>query len=282
MPGIIALDIDGTLTQGNDPIAPSIASFLEELAAKGWKIIFITGRTFSWSLQLLHSLPFPYHLAVQQGALLIEMPSKKILSKKYIDKSICATLDKIFVDEPTDFVLFTGFEYQDICYFRSHHFNRDLLEYVRHRAHILKETWIDTPTFENVGIPSFASIKSFGEYPSVKRICEKIEAQTGLHAPIVKDPFHTAYYVGQATHPEVNKGNVLETFRKNGRQSQLAIAVGDDWNDAPMFAKADLKVVMETAPKELLAMADVIAPSVSKLGVIEGITKAIAKAGKNL
>jgi hydroxymethylpyrimidine pyrophosphatase-like HAD family hydrolase len=46
-----------------------------------------------------------------------------------------------------------------------------------------------------------------------------------------------------------------------------------------MLAIANLKVVMATAPEDMLLNADVVAPPAEHLGIIEGLMKAIEKSG---
>ena len=74
MKGVIALDIDGTLTDETHQVPNEVAVFLASLVADGWEIVFITGRTFRWVRNALSHLTFPYHLAVQNGAIILKMP----------------------------------------------------------------------------------------------------------------------------------------------------------------------------------------------------------------
>jgi hydroxymethylpyrimidine pyrophosphatase-like HAD family hydrolase len=57
------------------------------------------------------------------------------------------------------------------------------------------------------------------------------------------------------------------------------IAAGDDYNDESMLKVADVKVVMATAPQDLLLKADVVAPAASEEGIIAGLEAAIAHVG---
>jgi hydroxymethylpyrimidine pyrophosphatase-like HAD family hydrolase len=81
----------------------------------------------------------------------------------------------------------------------------------------------------------------------------------------------------QATHPEVSKGHAVLDFKRICGPSVKVIAAGDDNNDLPMLAAADVKVVMGTAPKTVLEVADIIAPPASQEGIIAGLTQAIAR-----
>lgn len=44
MPGIIALDIDGTVTAEHHATPAPLVAFLEKLQVASWKLIFITGQ----------------------------------------------------------------------------------------------------------------------------------------------------------------------------------------------------------------------------------------------
>ena len=80
--GIIALDIDGTLTDETHCIDEAVVELLTKLHQEGWILIFITGRPFAWGYRSLNVLKIPYYLSVQNGAILLEMPSQKVLKRK--------------------------------------------------------------------------------------------------------------------------------------------------------------------------------------------------------
>jgi Cof subfamily protein (haloacid dehalogenase superfamily) len=273
--GLIALDIDGTITVEHHDISPLIVSFLSSLANKGWQFIFVTGRTFQWGYEVLRHLPFSYSFAVQNGAIIIEMPSRKILMKKYLDKTIFPTMEAICKDEDSDFVIYGGYEFQDRCFFRPEHFEKKMLHYLKRRVETLKEVWEPLNSLDELPLAEFSSIKCFGDYNSAQRIAAKMEQKLSLHSPLIRDPFSDKYYIAQATHPLVNKGQAVLDLKSLLKIKGPIIAAGDDNNDRPMIAIADVKVVMETAPQEMKSDADIIAPPAAINGIIQGLTEAI-------
>ncbi len=58
---------------------------------------------------------------------------------------------------------------------------------------------------------------------------------------LIRDPFNEKYFVAQATHPEVSKGQALSDLKEFLSYSGRTIAAGDDYNDLSMLAKADIK-----------------------------------------
>lgn len=273
--GIICLDIDGTLTHEIHQLDPKVVDHLKRLHDDGWLFAFITGRTFAWGYRTLASLPFPYYLAVMNGAIIVELPSKKILSTNYLSQDILVAMDEICSNEPTDYVIYGGMEHDDLCYYRSAHFEPDLKKYLKARSTELEETWIDVPTFEQLHIKEFPSIKCFGKWDSTSRIVEKIEHKLGLHVPLIRDPFNSEYYVAQATHPLVSKGHALSELKELLGIVGPVIAAGDDHNDRSMLRLADIKIAMANSPQELLEIADVIAPPATQQGIIKGLNEAI-------
>lgn len=275
MKGIIALDIDGTITEGFHSVPQEVVSYLKSLAEAGWKMVFITGRTYKWGFSVLKKMDFPYLFAVQNGAIILEMPSRRILAKKYLDSSIYKAMDEICKTESSDYVIYAGYEHEDVCYYRPAHFSLDLLEYVKKRVLALGETYQAVPAYHTLQLDSFPSIKCFGRRDAAERIAHKIEAALGLHVTPVTDPYDGSFMVAQATHREATKGQALKGIKHLFPESRrLVIAAGNDYNDASMFAVSDIRVVMGNAPADLLEEADILAPPVSEMGIIAGLRAA--------
>jgi hypothetical protein len=275
MPGIIALDIDGTTADFGRPISTEVSAYLHGLVASGWQLVFITGRTFTDGERLLQHLTFPYYFAVQNGAITLHMPQRKIISKQLLNEQIFPAMEQICQDEPTDFVIFAGYEHQDCCYYRSRYFSDDLLLYLKDRSEAFYSNWIDLPSFDDMPLVDFPSIKCFGIIDSATRISQRIEREIGLHAPLIKDPFRKDYYVVQATHASVSKGSALHQLAQQIAPHAPIIAAGDDNNDISMLDEATIRVVMATAPAHLLTTAHVVAPPAKVNGIIQGLQEAL-------
>lgn len=283
MKGTIALDIDGTLTD-HAHLSLNVITYLKSLADNGWRLVFITGRTFQSGFLTLQELPFTYYLAVQNGAIILEMPSRRILGKKYLDRSIFSELNAICDEEPSDFVIYGGFENQDHCFYRPNRFSPELMGYLEQRIVAFKEVWHPLNSYDEMALDAFPSVKCFGRYESAKKLCQRIEEKLGLHVPMIRDPFGAIYlgqeyYVVQATHQSISKGQaLLDVIALTGERGKV-IAAGDDYNDVPMWQVADVKVVMATAPPDLQEKADIVAPAASEEGIIQGLEAAIAHVG---
>lgn len=273
--GIIALDIDGTVTAHAHELDSNVIEVLHRLSKEGWLFIFITGRPFQWGYLTLKSLPFSYTLAVQNGALLLEIPSNKILLRKSLSHEYLPKIEKIGHECETDFVIYSGLENDDWCYYRPALLPPAMSSYGLKRASFLGEKWQAVQTFSDLPVSQFSSIKFFTNDERAWLLSQRIEKELGLHAPVNRDPFNPDYFVIQATHAEATKGHALKEFIQLMNISGPVIAAGDDYNDFSMLQVADIKIVMANAPSELLAIADVIAPPASQRGIIQGLAEAM-------
>ncbi|MFQ5729725.1 MAG: HAD family hydrolase [Waddliaceae bacterium] len=275
MKGLLALDIDGTLTSDTHSIPIEVVNYLESLTSEGWRVFVITGRSFGFALPLLQDFAFPYYLAVHNGATILEMPNREILKKEYLNPQIFSAVESVCAAEPTDFVIYTGMENQDICYYRPTRFDTELLGYVEKRAAAFQENWKAVGTFKEVVITDFPTVKCFGKIESMRRVAQGFEKKLGLHAPVIRDPFGEDVFLTLATKCEVSKGGAVQILKKLAGCSGPVIAAGDDYNDLSMLEEADFKIVMETAPQELKKYANLVAPSAEGCGIISALEQAI-------
>lgn len=274
--GIIALDIDGTVTQESHTMASQVADYLTSLAKDDWKIIFITGRPFQWSYQTLKDLSFTYILAVQNGSLLIQLPEMEIVVRKYLSKDIIPRMNDICERFDTDYIIYSGLENDDICYYRPKRMSHSLLDYVKRRSSTLNEIYQAVESFHDLPITVFSSVKCFADEPQAFALSQEME-ELGLHAPPNRDPFDRRYFVIQGTHGDATKGLALKNYAKHFCGHLPIIAAGDDYNDLTMLEVADIKIVMANGPQELIKMADVVAPEAKQNGIITGLEEAIQK-----
>lgn len=276
MKGVLALDIDGTLTNEAHSIPFSVAKELIGYVNEGWILFVVTGRSFKWASPLFKDFGVPFYLALQNGALLLKMPECQILAKNYLSLEI---LEKVGEYSP-ECAIFSGFEGDDIVYYRRERFNKEDLDYLDFRKNLLSETWIDIPDYLHLPFTSFASLKWIGRQSSLEKLVHNAKKKLELHLPLNKDPINKNFFVAQGTHEKATKGEILKKWLKTKPNfNGPVIAAGDDSNDLSMLLEADVKIVMEGASFELLNFANFIAPPVEKEGIIQGLKWAVEKYG---
>lgn len=275
MKGILALDIDGTLTLNREPVKASILRFLESLHLSGWELFFITGRTRYLGERAITGLRCPHTLAAYNGALVLEKPADQVLAQRFLQRSLLNAIGDLSGRHATDVVVYGGSTESEVCYYRPTRWSTGALSYLTRRTVDFGETLVPVKDFDEVPKVEVPSIKCFGEHEALETVSRSIESELGLHAPVIRDPYAWEYSVLQATSSGVSKGGALQAVLEN-RQAKV-VAVGDDYNDLSMFEVADISIAMETAPDAVRAKADRIAPSAEKDGIIEALEQVVGE-----
>jgi Cof subfamily protein (haloacid dehalogenase superfamily) len=272
--GWIAVDVDGTLTAQVDTIPLEVVRYLHSLSLEGWQILVITGRALSYFHPAMHLFSFPYYLAIQNGADILKMPERTLITRKYMTIDDLRDIERLHLSDE-DMILYSGFEHGDFCYFRPHKFSKELLDHLEHLKKYSHKPWREIESFDFEAGTAFPLIKCFGKEETIRKIEQELNRLPNLHASTIRDPVKKKHHFNLVTHRHSTKGQALRAI--TGHTTKPIIAAGDDRNDLSMFAEATVKVVMETAPPDVLAVADIIAPSAARHGVIDGLKQALAR-----
>jgi len=271
MKGLIALDIDGTITNVKDRIPEETLSFLARLQRKGWYISFITGRSYCISYGLFDALPEPYFLAVQNGALILEMPSKKPIARHYVSKEVFQKIEPLLDDSPLDFVVSSGFENGDHYLFRPSGFERSMLEELRQKAACQKgEVWRAVTSFDEV--ERFPLFEIFGDRKTLQAIARSLQNQ--VETSLVKVDHMPGQHCVLGTRLRVHKGHAVETLKEHLSLKGPVIVAGNDDNDLSMFRVADFGIAMPKSPLKLLDLAHFVAKPIEEGGLLEALEQA--------
>lgn len=271
---LIALDIDGTITQDKLSVPQEVCAYLKELTEQGCKICVLTGRTYTFASKALSSFDFDYYFSAQNGSVLFEMPRQKELHRSYMDNAVIDIIDQAYQGYHLDYLVYAGYEEGDFCYYRKGKFSNEIHAYLKDLQTRQEVAWKEVDNF--FAINSFPLIKGFGSYQAMKEIKEKLD-QTGLfEIALNRDFFDDRFYLIQITNHFTSKGSSLEYLIKKLGVKVPVIAAGDDDNDISMFKVADVSIAIETAPAHVKEQANWIAESPKTFGIIKTLKKVLA------
>lgn len=275
--GIIALDIDGTLTSAKQELELSVQDYINGLIEAGWCFIFMTGRTFSFAYPLLSGLRGNYYFAPQNGAALYSMPEERCLTKRYLSTSILEGVSPFFQKHKIGFLIEAGREYGDVCYYKPDDFPPKELEYLAFRSRISLGKWESLQSFDSLPISEFAVMKYFAPESQADALAHML-SNMKFNVVVIRDPFRIGYYLAFVNASNASKGQVLADFIKMHPEGLPVIAAGDDYNDVEMLKNSTVKIIMQSAPAQLHQLADVLAPPAERQGIIQGLEQGIWKA----
>lgn len=276
--GIIASDIDNTLTAKNHLIPDEVINYLTTLQKAGWILLFVTGRTFSFAYRSLDKFSVPYHLCMQHGAEILKMPEKKILHQLFVPMDIVKSLEEIYKDYESDFLLYAGFEKGDLCYYRPDRFTPKMQKYMEKLQTVAAKPWVTYESLDELEQKSFPMIKGVGEYHQMDEIRRKILKKHDLHVVVMRDVIDIDYSLLLINHPNVNKGRAVKgLIEEYGWQGLPVIAAGDDYNDIPLLGIGNVRIAMESHSSALNDLADIRGKSSEEHGIIDALEEAIRR-----
>ncbi len=270
--GLIALDIDGTLTADLTSIPGPVVEYLSHLQSN-WRICLATGRTLSFANPILSQIPFPYLLVLQNGADVLQMPEKTNLKRSYISSQLLPLLEKACEGQEEDFIIYSGYEGGDFCYFRPTRFSDGLLLYLYELKELSSAPWQALLDFTFLKEMSFPLIKCFGTEEQMLAIAGNLQKVQGIATSVIRDPISPSLFLNLITAAAATKGKALQFLTEHFGCS-FVIAAGDDRNDLSMLKNAQEKIVMDKAPKELQEIATIKGGSAREMGIISALQKA--------
>jgi len=270
--GIIALDIDGTITNKDHLLDDSMVEALTNLHKDGHTICFITGRSLAFTSLTLHPLKFPYYLGLQNGADILHMPDKRIILQNYFEKEVLQEFDKLYKDLTQDFIVYSGYKTGDFCYFRPQNFSQECLEYLTVLQKLTPVQWQEVESFNETTQTSFPLLKCFGTYANMEKLNNKLHGNKLIDTCLIKDPIDPKLSLILVTKKGVNKGHGLSSLITQEALEGKVIAAGDDSNDLPLLQRADVKIAIDTAPDDLKDVADMV---VNQSDLIKTIREAL-------
>jgi len=273
--GVIALDIDGTVTRADHTIPVEVSSFLEQLGLDGWQIAFVTGRSFAYGFDLLQTLSFDYLFACENGATLLEMPERRVIHTLGFEMDRLPILEEVAAQFGTDILIHSGVEEGGQCYWRPDRFAEPLRSSLERRKGQTSEPWVALSDFSEAPIDHFVYVKCFGDPPMLRAFERELMARADWAISIISNPLDRSHHIALITHPDAGKGGAVRYLREHYAEGGPVIAAGDDLNDLPMLREADVAIAMGGAPKELLEVADILAAPSDQMGIIEAVTGAL-------
>ncbi len=275
MKGVIALDIDGTITRDDHVIPDRVVCYLESLFHEGWQIILVTGRTFSFAFSSIQKMQFPYLLALQHGADLLQMPEQTLLGQSYFGVEIVHALDALYSNLHENMLIYSGFKSGDFCYYCPKKLSQEFLLYLDRLKNLTTALWEEVDSFNELTQKSFPLIKCVGCKTQMEALDKQVQSIEGIHTSVIHDVIHRNYYLLLITHKNATKACAVRQLMKQFSLTGALICAGDDNNDLSMLQEAHVKIVMPSAPQKLLDIADIIAPPANDCGIIPALKEAM-------
>jgi len=264
---LLVLDVDGTLIGHGSHASPGVVAAVARAREKGVVVALGTGRASEACYHLLNQLHLDKLHIFFDGAAVVDWPSNDIIFLQALPPRAA----KCLIELAREYDLFLEIYAHDFYFLER---NGCLAERQREKLRINP---LITDLMTLVG-----RIKIVKGQILATNADEKARAETLSHkmAPYCRmswsfDRSNSTYYINAVAH-SVSKGESLRNVADYlGIDLSQVVAIGDSFNDLPVFQVAGLSVAMGNAPDSLKELADWVAPPVEKDGVAIAIEKFI-------
>jgi 5-amino-6-(5-phospho-D-ribitylamino)uracil phosphatase len=260
---ILALDVDGTLLDGDGTLRPSTAAAVARAARAGIRPVLCTGRRYRRALPIAQQLGIDAPVVCNSGGIVKDPSDHRTLWRADFDLSLAAGVLDLFRDHDQPSVMFTDRGPEDLDFIiRAFPTGREYFDdYVgQNREHAEINA---TGTNSNA---SAAAMDPLFHICAIGTTSEMLDFERLAHARfggrIQTFVQRSQRYLGtmcELLRHDANKWTaVLHLARLWGIEPAAICAVGDDANDIPMIKNAGLGVAMGHARPEVRAAADLV------------------------
>lgn len=254
-PRLIALDVDGTLVDGDNDMSPEVREVVKAIRGKGIETVITTGRAIPGVMNAVEKLGIDDGIAIaSNGAVVFSFDPLKVLHQVTFDASEAVAL--VLAKVPDAMV---AVEEVGVGYRVNKHF----------------------PDGEIGGQITLHSVEELVAHPVTRVIIRAPDHPAAEFSAIVHDLglTGTSYYIGYSAWvdlaPEgVSKASGLDFVSKRlGIPRSDVLAVGDGHNDYEMIEWAGRGVAMGHAPDRVKAIADAVTGSIDDDGLVTELAK---------
>ena len=269
-PRLILTDLDGTLLHDDKSLSPANRSALERAAAQGAQVVVATGRFFGGVPRELLEMPFLRYFILMNGAKVYDRAEDKVLYRREIPRKtaeqvfdLIRPLDATVDCYQNDRGLMDSRYYDRLDYYVPDPESRKLARNNRERV----EDFLGTV---RAGGDTVQKIQCFFPHPELRpQVMEELNRRFPELVLSCSLPGNL-----EINHPEATKGAALLALcRELSLPVEESAAFGDGTNDCSMLKTAGTGVAMANAAPEVLAAADLVAPSNQEDGVAQVLSR---------
>jgi len=270
---MIAMDIDGTLLDGQGRVSQDNAHTIAEAQSRGIEIVLVTGRRFDFARPIADSLPCDLHFIVSNGAMIKSKGGVTdvvhLLPRDTARQVLEATQEfrsgaSVIFDRPREMqVVMEQVEWDHPVRGRYLQRNREYIGIVSPLTECLNGSDPIQVGYADRCKNLRSAMKLLESLPIAEKYTLALTEYESRDLSIL-----------DVLKRGVSKGAALaEWARRKGIAREEVMAIGDNWNDQEMLEFAGLPVVMGNAVPELKTRGWAVTLPNDESGVAEAIRK---------
>lgn len=254
MPTLYISDLDGTLLRGDQQVSLFSLDILNRAMDAGLLFSVATARSLI-GIQLLplDALRFRVPLVLMNGVMLYDMAAKKIVQSCVLDaETVKAVLEACAAEGKTPF-LYRALDNEVHAFFTGLTSEGERA-FCAKRCAALPHLFHKQDAYE-YGPGVYLSMQDTKE--KLERVRRRLDALPGVASTLYKDNYMEDNWYLEVFSGQAGKDNGARRLQKRVGADRL-VAFGDNLNDLPLFAAADVACCVESGQREAREAADVL------------------------
>jgi hypothetical protein len=256
-------DLDGTLLDPKPEITARTAEVINALTARGMYFTFATARSIYSALPITSALDINVPCILMNGVSIYDIKNNSYIKSEFIDPEVSAELLRIYKRHGVECFMYRIEEGALICYY-SELTSRVMRSFAEVRKHEYKKPFVQC-RLEDYADGYTVYFTTRGRYEELLPVKLEAEKIAGIDHAFYLDVYDDSWYLELFSH-KASKSNGLRFLREKYGFDEVA-AFGDNLNDLPLFAEADVKIAVGNARDEVKAAADYVIGTNSDDGV---------------
>ncbi len=265
---LVAVDLDGTLLDGESRITPAAAAAVARALAAGVEVVLATGRRYRRTLPFARSLGLSTYAICQHGSVVRHLSDDAVAWRTTLPRETALAVGRLLADEGLEPHYFVDCYEEGLDFVLAGEPRRPgTIEYAgRHEdnAAVGEEALAGRPILV---------VAARDDWEALERGREAVVARFGgaVRSHILRIPQYM--YPGlEVLTAEAGKGNALAALAARlGMAPGETAAIGDGANDVEMLEVAGLGIAMGNANEAVRRAADVIVGPNTEDGIVEAL-----------
>ncbi|MBP5580076.1 MAG: HAD family phosphatase [Ruminococcus sp.] len=256
-------DLDGTLLDPKPEITAHTAEVINALTAGGMYFTFATARSIYSAIPITSALDINVPCILMNGVSIYDIKNKSYIKSEFIDPAVSAELLRIYKRHGVECFMYRIDDGALTCYYEKLT-SRVMRSFAEVRKHEYKKPFVQC-RLEDYADGYTVYFTTRGRYEELLPVKLEAEKISGIDHAFYLDVYDDSWYLEFFSH-KASKSNGLRFLREKYGFDEI-IAFGDNLNDLPLFAEADIKVAVGNARDEVKAAADYVIGTNSEDGV---------------
>lgn len=249
-------DLDGTLLNENAELSARTYAILNDLLREGLPFTVATARTYHSVLPILRGLPIQVPMIMQNGAVLYDLPQKRVLHAEVIaPQAFCSVCETMREHSVNGFVYCVEDSILRCCYRelstdsmrQFYEERRKRYEKPFYQVDALSELVSHSPVYVTMNAPRAV----------LQPLVDALKSTQGLTLSYYSDVYREGLWYLEISADTANKQHGIEKIREM-YGFETAVGFGDNVNDLPLFAACERKIAVANAADVLKSQADAV------------------------